>query len=200
MTAGADTMSIRLLAVITVWATTTGVVEAAQPSISIVVYDQAGVSESTLRKAMETARWIFQSAGVQTHWIGCQVSPDINQHCALPEGDYIKAILRPNGTGLQKTDEGMGLAVLVKGEPGVLCYAFIEPAQALANLAHGSLAVVLAGILAHEVGHLMGLKHSDLGIMKSKFERSEIIYAESGRLLFDSRDAKVLRAASVGKH
>jgi len=193
-------MGIRLLAVTTIWAAVAGVVEAAQPSFRIVVYDQAGVSESTLREAMETARWIYQSAGVQTHWIGCRVSPDLNQHCALPpEGDYIKAILRPNGAGLQKTDEGLGLALMVKGEPGALCYAFIEPARALANLAHGSLAVVLGSILAHEVGHLMGLKHSELGIMKSKFERSEIIYAESGRLLFDSRDAKVLRA-SIGKH
>src|SRR5262249_54563805 len=155
--------------------------EAAQPSIRIVVYDQAGVSESTLRKALATARWIFQSAAVQTDWIGCRVSPDFNQHCALPpEGDYLKAILRQNGVGLQKTDEGMGLAVMGKGQRGFLCYAFIQPAEALANLADGSLAIVLASILAHEVGHLMGLKHSDLGIMKSKFERSEIICAESG--------------------
>src|SRR5215467_6902226 len=130
-------MSIRLLAVTTIWAAVAGVVEAAQPSIRIVVYDQAGVSESTLRKAMEAARWIFQSAGVQTHWIGCRVSPDLSQHCAIPpEGDYIKAILRPNGVGLQKTDEGMGLAVMVKGEPSILCYAFVEPAEVLANLAH----------------------------------------------------------------
>jgi hypothetical protein len=173
-----------------------GVIGTAQPSIRIVVFDQAGVPESTLQKAVETARWIFQSASVQTYWIVCQASADPDKRCAIPHGsDYISVLLRPNGVGLQKTNEGMGLAVIVKGEPRVICYAFVEPARALANLAHGSVPVVLASILAHEVGHLRGLKHSAQGIMKSKFERSEIVEAESGRLLFDSRDAKALRAS-----
>src|SRR5215831_15341007 len=104
MTAGADAMSIRLLAVASIWVAVTGVAEASQPPIRIVVYDQAGVPEATLRKAIETARWMFQLDGVQTHWTACRVSPDLNQHCAAPpEGSYLKAILRPNGAGLQKT-------------------------------------------------------------------------------------------------
>src|SRR5262249_39669042 len=141
-----------------------------------------------------SARWIFHSAGVETAWSLCHVAADSEERCVLPpSGEYFQAIVRRNGMGLKRTDEGMGLALIVKGERRVVCYAFLERAEALAHSTHGSLAVVLASILAHEVGHLMGLKHSVNGIMKPKFERNDIVEAESGRLLFDSGDTKALR-------
>jgi hypothetical protein len=89
----------------------------------------------------------------------------------------------------------MGIALIDANEPGTICYAFLEPAEVLSESAHGSVAVVLASILAHEVGHLMGLPHSRSGVMKPALERTDIVKAESGRLLFSSSDAKSLRAS-----
>lgn len=170
-------------------------IEAAQPAIRIVVFDQAGVTGPTLRKASDTARRMFHVAGIETVWTVCRASVDSEQHCVLPAGEYLQAFVRRNGKGLERTHEGMGLALIVKGERRVVCYAFVEPAEGLAELAHGSLDVALGSVLAHEVGHLMGLRHSASGVMKANFEAYDMIEAESGRLLFDLGGAKALRAA-----
>lgn len=170
--------------------------DGAPPASRIVVFDQAGVTALTLRKASDAARRMFHVAGIETVWTVCRAPVDSGEHCVLPPaGEYLQAFVRRNGKGLNRTQEGMGLALIVKGERRVVCYAFVDPAAVLAELAHGSLDVVLGSVLAHEVGHLMGLRHSASGVMKANFEANDIIEAESGRLLFDPGGAKALRAS-----
>jgi len=170
--------------------------DAAKAANRIVVFDQAGVGEPTLRKASDTARRMFHVAGIETVWTVCRASADSEEHCVLPPaGEYLQVFVRRNGKGLERTHEGMGLALITHEERKVVCYAFVEPAAVLAELAHGSLDVVLGSVLAHEVGHLMGLQHSASGVMKANFEAYDIIEAGSGRLLFDPSGSKVLRAA-----
>jgi hypothetical protein len=196
MTGGTGAMNTTQLVVVMVWLGVSGVIWGAQSAIRIVVFDQAGTPESTLRKASETASWMFGSAGVETDWIVCPSSADPEEHCALPPpGEYLKVFVRRNGAGLKRTDNGMGLSLIARGKPNVVCYVFLEPAEALAEMAYGSFASAIASTLAHEVGHLLGLKHTAFGIMKPKFERRDVVAAASGRLLFDADSTKILRAS-----
>ena len=78
----------------------------------------------------------------------------------------------------------MGLALTAAG----------EPAEGFALQIGESLAVVLGCIMAHEVGHLIGLRHSPAGIMKPQFEKRDIERANMGLLHFTEQDGSVLRA------
>src|SRR5262245_33830706 len=101
MTPEVSAMSTAYIAAATIWMAASGFA-AEHPTTPIVVFDQAGVGEPALRKATQTGREIFHSAGAQTEWTVCRVS-DPDEHCHLPAAkDYIQVLVRPNGTGLQK--------------------------------------------------------------------------------------------------
>jgi len=171
-----------------------GVGRANEKPLTIIIFDQAGIEEQALRVAAVGAQRIFGSAGVETEWSVCKVSRDPTQHCALPPADtYLKVLVISNWAGPLK-DDALGLALSVKGKGGSLCYVFADPVKGFASLNNGSPEALLASVIAHEVGHLMGLKHTWSGIMKENFERRDLLAAESGRLFFNPHDAKSLRA------
>ena len=55
---------------------------------------------------------------------------------------------------------------------------------------------MLACAIAHEIGHLMGLKHGAYGIMKPNFEPRDIWAAAMAELHFTTEDARSLRAVT----
>jgi hypothetical protein len=106
----------------------------------------------------------------------------------------VKVVPGPSGL---KADEALGLALNPKGGRGVVSYAFYEPVKSLAKSTDQPAFLVLACVMAHEVGHLTGMKHSPSGIMKPQFVRRDFLAAAQGRLNFTTEDGKALRAAGV---
>lgn len=80
----------------------------------------------------------------------------------------------------------------------MVSWAYSGPARVLAERSHQSAGLVLGCILAHEIGHLMGLPHSRSGVMKANLGPDEILQAAIGRLWFTAQDSRVLRD-SAGK-
>jgi len=166
----------------------------AQGLMTVVVFDYAAEPDATVKRAVETAQTPFRAAGVPTDWWVCRHSDGPNEHCALPAGSYLKVMVVRQWEGHMEGREAMGLALTLAGKRGIVCYVLVEPSKVLAERTSQPAAVVLGSVMAHEIGHLMGLRHGPNGIMKPKFERRDIQDATMGNLHFANGEAKALRA------
>jgi hypothetical protein len=190
-------MSTQKLAVAMVWMAA-GACYGAQEQATVVIFNEAGVPAEILKTAADTAREAFREVGVDTKWSVCRVSADPSEHCTLPPaGTYLQAKVLPPALehGL-KSREALGYAVSPKGERGVVSYAFYEPIKKFAEADGQSVSLVLGYVMAHEIGHLLGMKHNSTGIMKPHFDRRDLRDAATGFLRFTTPDVKALRASA----
>jgi hypothetical protein len=56
---------------------------------------------------------------------------------------------------------------------------------------------LVGAILAHEIGHALGLKHADTGLMRARLEVEDVIALREGRLAFSPREATRMRASDL---
>jgi len=168
-----------------------------------VILDYAGVPAADLKTAADTARDAFRKVGVETDWSVCRFSRNPHEPCALPPIGTIQVKVLPLAMqGKLQSCEAMGYAVMCPR--CMTSYAFYQPVEALARSAEQSVSVVLAFVMVHEVGHLLGMGHSPSGIMKAGLTRLDVQDAAMGRLRFTEGEAKLRAAAaervSIGSH
>ena len=64
-------------------------------------------------------------------------------------------------------------------------------------LAGGQSDDVVGVVVAHEIGHLLGLGHASKGVMRTRLDAEDIIAFRSGRLRFTAIESAHLRIASA---
>ena len=184
----------------TVWMVAGTACYPAPQKLTVVVLDYAGAPTPVLASAAREADAAFQAAGVQTDWAVCQVSADPNRHCLLPPPDtFLRVMILPApAKGAPVSHNGLAYAHECAPTEGcIVAYVFYRQVLAYAQNDGRPVAVTLACVMAHEIGHLMGMEHSSAGIMKAHFDRRDLPDAEIGRLRFSVGDAERLRAAVV---
>jgi len=165
---------------------------AAGQVLTVGVCNMAHVRDEIFELALAEAQRLFSEVGVATEWVDRYASPGtpvaVNLRI-LPGGSRNES--HPDAFGnafLTRPLKESNLADVYYGQ--VLDRAWPNP----------QVAMLLAHVMAHEVGHLLlGPKHSDTGLISGNWSEAECTMAQYQRLSFSAAAATPLRAAVAAR-
>ena len=155
--------------------------------------DVGGVPQPTIEQAQSELARLYQAIGVPVQWD----ESDRSAERSPGSRRTIRVIVLPSETGDLRgiADPVMGAAVTTPhGTPVV--YAFYRRVEEEARRFGASSGVVLACVIAHELGHLLlpVRGHAPTGLMSGFWHREQFLRAEQGGLRFLPQEAALIRA------
>jgi hypothetical protein len=172
-------------------------------SITVRLYNYAGVPEDVILRAEERATRIIREAGVEVEWLDCSLTvaegtdkPACDTRPWRPADIAMRLLPSSMKQRLPFGDETLGFALLpAEGELGNIAGVFWDDVERLAKESKVDRCHILGHAMAHELGHLLlrTLKHADIGLMRAHWGPEELQLACRGLLLFGPREAARLR-------
>lgn len=143
-------------------------------TLTILVLDYAGVSESSLAGMETLSRVLLARAGVQTQWVSCLGhllgSRPAVCDAGLETGTVMLRIVGAYPGNQKQLGDPLGTAMVESGYASIYATA-IRKFAALNEL---PLATLMAYAATHEIGHLLlGPNHTPSGIMKAVWGPAE---------------------------
>jgi hypothetical protein len=163
-------------------------------------YNYAGVEDSNLHEARETASRIFMNAGVELRWADCRVpGSDAGAACTDPvaEGrDFVLRLMTSSGPPAADRKIALGESILDRNARGGILIT-IDPGLVATIARQSSVEVppLLGRAMAHEIGHLLlGLsQHPRAGLMRAHWSTEELRGLRPADWQFSRREAAQMR-------
>lgn len=170
--------------------------------------DYVDVPTDTLREAEGQASWIFQHARIRIEWANFKVKSERRVPAWTPAEPEVLINVLPDEV---RRDFGISQHTLacatVPGDStnddlfptnAYVCFPCITAlADKWAGLSNDKplQSAALGGVLAHELGHLLGIgRHSALGLMRVRWSTEELALALKGQLRFWPDERRKIRA------
>lgn len=142
--------------------------------------DQARVAPSTLQKAQHEAVLLASTAGITLLWVDWSNNTDfvfVVKSCDC-------------GTGMAT----LGSTLLAKPHSSFYSYLYFKHVLARTYRTELSPADLLGAVIAHELGHLLGLQHGWKGVMAPRWTDGHLTLLVRGRLRFNEAEAQDMKA------
>jgi hypothetical protein len=172
------------------------------PVVELRLSTRGGADGDVIGLASGTAIQLLRSAGIEAVWRDCSASvcpEDASRHPVLvhlmPVAKKDKPtvsgeFLRDGRTRTPTVLVYVPRLVATTGEVRRLRESRTNPLLLTLQPSH------LIGLtIAHEVGHSLGLGHTDLGVMAARPSVREIVELRNARLAFDGRESSRMRMA-----
>jgi hypothetical protein len=162
-----------------------------QSHVTVAVYNYAGAPDSVLLPAVDMARRALLASRVPSRWVICE--PEACREKVSP-GSYLELILLPR---LQSVAGGVPrhpAGYAFQGPLAHRAYASYASARQISEWKLRPVDLVLACILIHETGHLLGLRHQAHGAMRATVEAEDMDDVIRGRA-FTAAEGAQLREA-----
>jgi hypothetical protein len=178
-------------------------------ALIIRLYDEVAAPPAILRAATAQAARIFAAAGVQLVWhTASNSAPEAHRldFSPLQEGlrdgrDYLSVRLV---SGLPDTayPDAVGFALPHARFGAHVTILYDRFDSKFARFGDDKAAILLGVMIAHEVGHVLlgSADHSAAGLMKGRWNDTEIMLAVTGRLYFSGEQRQRLREAARRRH
>ena len=174
-------------------------------ALRVRVYADIQVDVATIRPALDAAQQLLASAGLVMAWRLC----DTAQSCPVEDWPAHEIVVILSSRDRQNGRENCGLAAhgardsagtVIVSVPCLSGVAFRLTRRAglgtnpsLAMPRHDDL---VGAIVAHEIGHLLGIRHAPTGLMRASLEAGDIIALRRGKLGFSLAEARGMRIAA----
>jgi hypothetical protein len=148
---------------------------------------------------------LLETAGVIVDWHPCDAPGD----CTRGDGTepsvtvILMSAARPTCGLTAFAPDGKSATVLVS----MPCVAekTLQFSRPQARRSHPFLTTLevrhlVGAILAHEIGHVLGLKHADTGLMRARLEIDGVVDLLAGRLAFSPPEATRMQASHMCAH
>jgi len=173
-------------------------------ALRVRAYAHRDVDEATVRAALKAADELLASAGVVVAWRVC----DTAQSCPIEDTSVPEVVVilssreRPNGAencGMAAHGARDTAGTVMVSVPCAAGVAFRLTRRA-GTRTHPVLAMprhddLVGAIVAHEIGHLLGIGHAPSGLMRADLEAGDVIAFRLGTLRFSPAEARRMRIA-----
>ena len=199
---------IQLISALLMAGLTLATTEAAPDLVALRVraYADKQVDEATIRPWLEVADDLLGSAGLVVAWRVC----DTPESCPVEDTPVPEIVVILLSRDWQNGRENCGVAAhgardpagtVVVSVPCVASGAFqlTRPGRTGTNplLAMPRHDDLIGAIVAHEIGHLLGIRHARAGLMRAGLEADDIIALRRGKLRFSPAEASRMRIAAL---
>jgi hypothetical protein len=164
----------------------------AAPSMTVRVYNYAGVSQRELSLVESMATELFRESGVQIVWYDCGGSSlaDDDPGCGK-RASLVAFDLRVCRTCTSQAASEYGVRGFAVGSMATVSTAWCEE---ISRSLYVPSEEILGRVIVHELGHLLlGPGHSPVGIMKAHWTREDLRRKNLGMLTFTADQAQLLR-------
>jgi hypothetical protein len=177
-----------------------------EQTLSIRVYDKAGVSATILEEASNQAARLFRAAGIRICW----EHPSTESAQDLGTDMTAAAFEQPNNRPylvirlMRRTPPTIAPGALGYSLPfshrGAHVVIFYDRVEALTRSLNTSASVVLGHTMAHELGHVLlgSSQHTRGGLMQACWTPATWHLASLGLVVFDRAEIKRMRAVLPG--